>query len=402
MKSWPNRTLLLLILLLALVLRIGWALAAPRIDPLLRENLVHGEAAGYYLLAVNLAEGWGFSFDGLTPTAYRTPGYPALLTLFVGLGWEGLLAIRVFQALLGTLLVWVVYALGVQFLSQRTALLAALGTALYPLLIYITGWIYPETLFLLLFWAGLLCLARVVDRPGWVWPLLAGGLIGLAVWVQPQAWVTLPLMLLVGLVAKWEKGSLKRILVAVLVLGLVLLPWLGRNTLVFGGWVGLTSSCGSEFYAGNNPQSQGGSAWVAPQEGMTELESDRVLQARAWDWIRGNPGEALVNLGRKLVKFLSPIEFGTRASDFGALGWVINAIYAVFLLLAGWGAYQVRRHPITLILVTVFLAYLLTALVFYGGSRVALPAAPALILLASAGLADLLPRLNPSWTWMAS
>jgi hypothetical protein len=107
----------------------------------------------------------------------------------VGLGWDGLLAIRLFQALLGTLLVWVVYALGVQFLAQRTALLAALGTALYPLLIYITGWIYPETLFLLLFWAGLACLARALTRPGWAWPLLAGGLIGLAVWVKPQAWL---------------------------------------------------------------------------------------------------------------------------------------------------------------------------------------------------------------------
>jgi hypothetical protein len=60
----------------------------------------------------------------------------------------------------------------------------------------------------------------------------------------------------------------------------------------------------------------------------------------------------------------------------------------------------VRRHPVTLMLLTVFLAYLLTALVFFGGSRVALPAAPALILLASAGLADLLPRLNPNWTWL--
>jgi 4-amino-4-deoxy-L-arabinose transferase-like glycosyltransferase len=401
MKSWPNRTLLLLILLLALVLRIGWALAAPQVDPLLRETPLHGEAVGYFLLGFNLVYSGNFAYDG-DPTAYRTPGYPALLVPFTRLGWDALPAVRLFQALLGTLLVWVVYALGQRFLAQRTALLAALGTALYPLLIYITGWIYPETLFLLLFWAGLLCLARVVDRPGWVWPLLAGGLIGLAVWVKPQAWLFLPLLLLLGLAARWKKADLKRVLLALLVMLAVLLPWLARNTLVFGGWVGLTTSSGSEFYAGNNPQSRGGSAWVEPLEGMPEPESDRVLQARAWDWIRGNPGEALVNLGRKLVKFLSPIEFGTRASDFGALGWVINAIYAVFLLLAGWGAYQVRRHPITLILVTVFLAYLLTALVFYGGSRVALPAAPALILLASAGLADLLPRLNPSWTWMAS
>jgi 4-amino-4-deoxy-L-arabinose transferase-like glycosyltransferase len=225
-------------------------------------------------------------------------------------------------------------------------------------------------------------------------------LIGLAVWVKPQAWLFLPLLLLLGLAARWKKADLKRVLLALLVMLAVLLPWLARNTLVFGGWVGLTTSNGSEFYAGNNPQSRGGSAWVEPLEGMPEPESDRVLQARAWDWIRGNPGDALVNLGQKLVKFFSPIEFGTRASDFGALGWVINAAYAVFLLLAAWGAYQVRRHPVTLILLTVFLAYLLTALVFFGGSRVALPVAPALILLASAGLADLLPRLNPNWTWL--
>jgi hypothetical protein len=73
MKSWPNRTLLLVILLLALVLRIGWALAAPRVDPLLRENPVHGEAVG--LLPAGLQPGrfWGFSYDGQTPPPTAPP-----------------------------------------------------------------------------------------------------------------------------------------------------------------------------------------------------------------------------------------------------------------------------------------------------------------------------------------
>ena len=107
------------------------------------------------------------------------------------------------------------------------------------------------------------------------------------------------------------------------------------------------------------------------------------LNQRALDWIRTNSKDSIKNIFQKLIRFASPIEFETRANPFGKWSWVINTIYLLFLILAGWGLIKSWKSVPGVMLIAVITLYLGTALIFYGGSRVALPAVPAFITFAA-------------------
>ena len=48
---------------------------------ILGPELVYSDERQYYQITRNIIAGHGFSLDGLTPTAYRPPGYPLFLLL---------------------------------------------------------------------------------------------------------------------------------------------------------------------------------------------------------------------------------------------------------------------------------------------------------------------------------
>jgi 4-amino-4-deoxy-L-arabinose transferase-like glycosyltransferase len=162
--SVEPRLLLLGIVFMALAIRAVYATVAVEVDPVLRQNALHGDAYGYHLLASHLAHGNGFSWDGENLTSYRMPGYPAFLAaIYAGFG-QNFLVVRLVQALLGSLLCLPIFALARQALGDRLALLAALGVAVHPMLMYMTGWIYAETVYMSLLWLGLWLLGWSISR----------------------------------------------------------------------------------------------------------------------------------------------------------------------------------------------------------------------------------------------
>src|SRR4051794_38750339 len=52
----------------------------------LGDSLRYPDERDYVELATNLAHSGRFTRDGHTPTAYRAPGYPLLLAVFIGVG----------------------------------------------------------------------------------------------------------------------------------------------------------------------------------------------------------------------------------------------------------------------------------------------------------------------------
>ena len=409
---------ILIIMGLALVIRVAWALLAPHLDPLQINNQLPGDASGYDLLATNLLHGFGFTWDGVQPTSYRMPGYPVFLAGAYALFGHNLTAVRLIQAILGALLCLPVYHIARNFGGERTAILASLAIALYPTLIYLGGWVYSETLYILLLWLGLWVLLIAVTRGqsylsyrGSGLSLAAGGLWGLATFVRPET-LLLPFAMaafvwiakLIGVLGEskveWKiiRRPLSSILLVQIVLVAILAPWAIRNSRVNQAFVPLTTSAGSNLYAGNNPESNGGSAWVMPLPGMSEYASDQRLGRQARQWIRENPLAAAKNESLKFVRFFSPFEFETRGNPFGRLGLFVNAAYALFLVLAAYGAHRswhqtnglVCLYP--LLLLSLISWYLMTALVFFGGSRVALPVVPSILIFASFGTFQIINR----------
>jgi hypothetical protein len=199
--------MLILILLFALVVRLGWALTRPTSDAAL--NLLPDQH-DYLSLARSVLHGDGFVFrDPRFPDelkAFRTPGYP----IFLAACGAGVRLARGVQAIIDTSTILAVFCLTRKLVRHRaieTAALAAVLVTINPFLIYFSGLLLTETLFTaMLAWAMVL----LVDAKGsygrarWVQWFAAGLLLTVSILVRPSGF-GLPVML--GVAAAWVAGQ---------------------------------------------------------------------------------------------------------------------------------------------------------------------------------------------------
>ncbi|MGC8788198.1 MAG: hypothetical protein ACP5Q1_12305, partial [Anaerolineae bacterium] len=76
MQTKVARNWLGVIYLFALAMRLLYAFLAPQVDPFLKANPLHGDAASYDGIARNLLAGYGFASSPGKPTAFWPPLYP--------------------------------------------------------------------------------------------------------------------------------------------------------------------------------------------------------------------------------------------------------------------------------------------------------------------------------------
>jgi 4-amino-4-deoxy-L-arabinose transferase-like glycosyltransferase len=313
-----SRSWLTALLLVALALRLAWALAQPVSDDAIDALPDQRE---YLALGRNLLHGQGLKFFDTRFAdevwAYRTPGYPLLVAACGG----GVRAVRVAQAFIDTSTVLAVYLLARRWLRPGASLIAGALVAFNPFLVYFTGLILSETLFTaLLAWGMFLLVGRRCEDdapPGWgsTFRWLTGVVaLALSVLVR-QSGIGLPLALgVAGAVANRAQGTpyhrrwpLPVGATVVLITFLVLLPWAWRNYRVLGEWVWTATNGGITLYDGFNPDATGASdqAFVAgmPElRRMGEVGRSEYLSGLAKQFIRRQPRRAaelaLVKAGR--------------------------------------------------------------------------------------------------------
>jgi len=340
------RRYLVLLLLIALTVRLGWALTRPS-DPSAIDQLP--DQREYLETARSLLRGDGLGF--VDPRfeqrvyAFRTPGYPAFLALCGG----NVRVARTAQAIIDTGTVLAAYLLARRWLAHTASVFAAMLVAFNPFLVYFCGLLLTETLFtamlawgmVLLAWTGLIE-SLTKARLAWV-----GGVLALAfsVLIRPGA-IGLP----VGLAAcgvlvnrragkAYHLGSLWPFPVAataLLATGLVLLPWAYRNHLVVGQWIWTSTNAGFTAYDGFNPDADGSSNQSFVREMPQLLRMDEVgrssyLSARARDYVDAHPERVRELALAKAARMWSPKPL---SDDFGRPLYVAVALlYGVPLLL---------------------------------------------------------------------
>ena len=384
-----------MLLLVALAVRVGLSLALP-------QNLDALPDQGEYLeLARSVLDGKGFvTVDTRYATdqpllAQRMPGYP----LFVAACGGNVLAVRLAQAVVDTLTVLATVVLARRWLGNGASLIAGLLLALNPFLAYFSTLVLSETLYTALLMWGLVGLARVGGRGGkWWWVgmvLLAGSVyvrpsgVGLAV-VLALASAFLPGRTPFALRSRWP---LPAGMTAVLVVGIVLLPWAVRNKVVLGELVWTTTNGGITLYDGwNLDNTTGGSdqSFVAtmPQLGlMNEVERSAYLKGKAVAAVKERPGRAAVLALKKLGRTWSPVPLSREAG--GAL-WVVGLAYCVPLFaLALVGLLSDLPRSAKALLILPALYFSVVHLLSVGSLRYRLPCDPQLAILAATGLAAL-------------
>lgn len=383
-----------LLFLLALAVRLGW---------LGLWGFQAGDTALYIGIGRSIAEGEGFSFNG-QPTAFVTPLYPVFLAFLFRLVGENLLIVQLVQVVLSALTVVLVYLLSrhlFSFFGGATAgAIAGLIVALHPWLIFWSGYILTETLFVFLFTGAVLSFIYAMTSPSLLRWLTSGALLGLATLCRPMAF-GLFLLALVLWPILFPRSSLRQRYTALGVFliscFIVLAPWGVRNYLTFQAVVPFSTEAGTVFYSGNNPlvSSLGGGTHgldfeLPPEaEGMDEIERNSFMRNLAFQYIREHPRRFISNATRRLYLYWSP-EFPTYSLRHNLGNYFM---YLPFYAAALWGLLitfrEQWRPALLLALIFGYFTALHMITIVDWDQRFRLPLQPFLSGLAGVGLAHL-------------
>ena len=364
--------------------------------------LTHDEQE-YLALAATIQQGRGFAYStaaiGTTAQFGRAPGYPAFLAV-IGAGTttatSAPASVKIVQAVLGAFTIALLAIIALQTAGPRAGVVTAWLAAVYPPLVWISSYVFSESLYSLLAiaTAGTLQSSLTDARHPLLRGTAAGMLAGAAVLVRPAMLFFLP-MAVIWLI--WRRASRHAVVLAAGSL-LVIAPWTARNLRTYDRFVLVASEGGVTFWTGNHPLAKGeGDLAANPELKMAEIEFRRshpgltgeqlepLYYRDALGHIASDPIWWVGLLARKLFFTVVPAgpsytlhSFRYRAASL--------ASYLLLLPFAAAGALRLwrsRQRPTALFLLTA--ASGLVCIVFFPQERFRIPVIdPALIVCAAA------------------
>ena len=283
------------ILLLALALRVAWAVAVP-VEPV-------SDSVAYDAFARRLAKGLGYCWGTGEPTAYWPVGTSCLYSLVYRTFGDSYPPLVVLNVGLGIAVVGLSMILAHRWFGSRPTRIAGLVLCCWPLLIEYTTILGSELPFMVA-----MLVAWVVwtdSRPGLAGRgVIAGLALAAASYFRPTA-LLLPIVLAIPEVVLRHRlrSQLIQIILVGLVMAACLAPWVVRNSRVFGEFVLISTNGGVNTWLGNRPGTSGLFDEALPKlPGMTEAERDRYLAAEASAFIRRHPVQFAFRSLVKLVR----------------------------------------------------------------------------------------------------
>lgn len=399
MHGGSFRRLMLGALVLALALRLLFSLAYWTGKPLTQDE------REYLALAGSLADGRGFTYPddhavGTGQRFSRAPGYPVFLA---ALGARESAAaprrVQVVQAVLGTLVVWLLAALAHRAAGPRAALIAAYVAAVYPPLVWLSSYVFSEALYLPLALACVLLLdvtanpaANAAERHSLRYPIGAGLLAGIAMLVRSAMTAFLPLA------ALWliYRGRFRQAVLLAFVVALIVLPWSFRNLHVHGRFILVAADGGVTFWTGNHPLAIGEGDLAANPDikrdeiafrqahpGLTAEQREPFYYQDAMRQISHNPGWWLGLLTRKAFYTFVPIgpSYTLHSTKYLAASVVP---YALLLPFGIAGAVGLFRRGAVIPLLLMALSAVVMAVLFLPQERFRITGLDPLLIVAAA------------------
>ena len=377
----------LIIFLVALALRLGYALPQP-------ETYWDEDEIVYLTIARNFVAG-----DGLILSQYRKAAFPPLYPLFlVGLiqtGFSIFPVVRVVQSILGAVsclllmgIARMVFREGDKSIIFDVGVISAGLMAVYPILIFYSARLMTETLVIFLILGSVFSLLKSLQSPHrFRWLSFGGALLGLGILCRPK------LLPLTGLFIIWvfivrtdNRRPIKSLLAFVIPLILVVLPWEVRNYQIFGQVIPVTSAGGANLYMANNTSSTGGTIGYRELmktggfhlgEKEDELAYNRYYRDKSISFIKNNPAQFIRLAFRRLLWFYH-LDYHYQGSK------ILVILFHLMLVLAVIGAWFSRRYwRKTILLGMVILNYTVIHMLFLPDGRYRLPMIPFLLAFAA-------------------
>lgn len=400
-----------LVLAVALALRVVAAVAVSWYVRRKGTLCVFSDTQIYWDLAGTIVDGGPYQVSqwGVPHHALRTPGYPIFLAGCREAFGASLMAVRLVQAALGTLGVWLVGKLagatvpGEKGAGWATPLIAAGLAAVAPYAVGMSALVLSEALFVPMMLAGLWGLAtlwRPEDVPRRSAVAVGTGLaMGAAILARPSWALFVPIALAAWILGVGRVGRVRAIRGALIVAAAsaaILAPWWARNAGVFGRFVPTAMWVGASLYDGISPEATGASAMEFVDRpdvrALGEAEQDAVFRSRAIEFARAHPGRVLALAAIKLGRYWSPWpNAGSLRStpiDLASAAVTLPAFALIAL-----GAWDRRRDPRALVLLAGPLLYFCALhLVFVSSIRYRIPGEVPAMALAAVGLGRLAGR----------
>ncbi len=296
MSERTRMRLTIAVIALGAVLRLAVLIAFPQIFAFEETGIIHGSDA-YDRYARNLLATGVYGLTPGRPDATIPPLYSYVVAALYGLFGRTHWATALFNITLDMFSMWAVIEIGRRLLNPTVGLMGGLFYALYPYLIFQNLPLIDTPLFMAFMHAFLLTMVHLRERRDWRLSVIGGLLLGLGMLVRP---ILPPLAVLIGIwflfrLDFWE--TLRRLAPVALIGVLVLVPWVARNYVIFGRFVPMTTTSGSNFWQGNSPYTieyfRAGYdvQWTAPRlpPGLDEVEADKERFRLAFEYLRQNP-----------------------------------------------------------------------------------------------------------------
>jgi len=316
-------------------------------------------------------------------TSFRPPLYPAFLALiyFVfGAGAKRFFVARLVQTVLAAAMAPLTYGLAHHLLpnpstsshrpgvlpggqhSEPAARISAWVITLYPMLVIYPLSLATENLFFVLVLCSILALLKAreslevpfapnenfrsfVIRSRWF--ILSGILLGLTCLTRSVA------LVFAGFAVAWVWFFLKerkRALVVLLMMGMVVIPWIVRNSLLYGQFTGIESAMSYDLYLGYYPEGTGTFQYPQSLDLMTvmnDAERDKIGIQKALEFIKADPGRVFYlflrrdgyffGLERRALTFFYSNDFFGHISAT-ALGGILAIFCLPFVFVSTSGA----------------------------------------------------------------
>ncbi|RKZ34510.1 hypothetical protein DRQ33_01985 [bacterium] len=347
------------ILTIAFIIRLAIALFIPTV-PI-------SDCGWYNKTAISIARTGTFSIHN-EPTAYRTPGYPAVLGIIYYIWGEKAIFGYILNAILGTLAILLLALILQKYTSGWKTVIWAF--ALFPEHILYTNTLATEILFQMLI---LLWLFLIIKRKN----IFSAMVAGIMIYVRSVA-LFLPLLPIF-----WDRKHWKRYFAMwIIAMGLVA-PWVIRNNIVMNSPT-ISTNFWVNLWIGNSSESYGG--YFDPQhpDFSTEIEQEKWFRQKLLSDIMKNPFRPLLLLPLKFTYFTFPSITPAVWGLAGVAGkntirfvqvilTIINSLLIILVILILFR----KKLPIPFMVIMIY--FLGISLIFFGADRYRFPILPILL-----------------------
>ena len=359
---------------------------------------------GYDQIAINLIQGKGFIENDFY-RSQRPPLYPYFLSLVYRCFGHGFLPVIIVQSIVGALVCLFIYLLATCVFDKTTGILAAAISAIYPPLIFHSIQLATEPfyIFFLLLFAFFFIKALRTSETKYM--VFSGIFLGFSSLTRAQGLSFFLYVIITFLIVfKFNiRRSIKPACIILFGAFLIILPWSIRNFIIHRHIVPIVIQSGKIFYESNNPLivddpvNWGRNLAVEDlpgyekSAGLTEYQRDKLFLKLGFDFIRKNPNKVPKLLFNKFIRFWNifpNISLPWRIIYFLTFGLLLP------FMMAGAIKSMWSKNYCALALIFIIVWVNISALIFWAGARMRIPASPYILILGVYGVIQMCRRLN--------